>query len=196
MDLTPTKSSLYCCWSHWWPTTSVHSLLALKLQWMGTNGDGSGTELGWGAEGQQRQHGTDRRDMLMLLVRRKLLLFGTKVQRLTLQDRFPRRNWGKKFSNPDISDSVFRCYFSVTARLLSNVKVDLDNFIPTFSFQVALLLDQIVSQTTNNTGQNVTLCIPLVCNGDVKMDRNGAWLDPQSAFIVREISCLMEDRNR
>lgn len=112
--------------------------------------------------------------MLMLLVRRKLLLFGTKVQRLTLQDRFPRRNWGKKCFNPDISDSVFRCYFSVTARLLSNVKVDLDNFIPTFSFQVALLLDQIVSQTTNNTGQNVTLCIPLVCNGDVKMDRNGA----------------------
>lgn len=151
---------------------------------------------GWGAEGQQRQHGTDRRDMLMLLVRRKLLLFGTKVQRLTLQDRFPRRNWGKKKFNPDISDSVFRCYFSVTARLLSNVKVDLDNFIPTFSFQVALLLDQIVSQTTNNTGQNVTLCIPFVCNGDVKMDRNGAWLDPQSGFIVREISCLMEDRNR
>lgn len=121
--------------------------------------------------------------MLMLFVGRKLLLSGTKVQRLTLEDRFPRRNWGKKFLTQIFSDSVFRCYFSVTTRLLSNVKVDLDNFLPTFSFQV-LLLDQIVSQTTNNTGQIVTLYIPLVCNGDVKMDRNGARLDQQSAFIV------------
>ena len=158
------------------------------------NGDKRGrvrdTGRGWGAAGQQRQH---RTDMLMLFVGRKLLLSGTKVQRLTLEDRFPRRNWGKKFLTQIFSDSVFRCYFSVTTRLLSNVKVDLDNFLPTFSFQV-LLLDQIVSQTTNNTGQIVTLYIPLVCNGDVKMDRNGARLDQQSAFIVWEISCLMEDK--
>lgn len=70
----------------------------------------------------------------------------------------------------------------MTARLLSNVKVDLDNFIPTFSFQVALLLDQIVSQTTNNTGQNVTLCIPLVCNGDVK------WIEMVPDWIHSQVS--------
>lgn len=57
MDLTPTKSSPQR-WSHWWPTTSVHSLLALKQTGMRTERDGSGTLGGVGGWGVAEVDGT------------------------------------------------------------------------------------------------------------------------------------------
>ena len=137
MDLTPTKS---------FPLLLLITLMADNICPLAArpktavNGDKEGrvrdTGRGWGTA-------ETARDTLMLFVGQKWLRFGTKVQRLTLQDRFPRRNWGIFFFffNPDFLR--FQCDGT------SDGKVNTGNFLPIFSSQVVLLLDQIASQTTN-----------------------------------------------